>query len=107
MTWWYNKSVAYDTTGGETVKSTGKYLKLKYLRERCGMTQADMGLRIGVSSGQYSKKENGTQPWELEECRIVKRIVNEFLASVGEPPMTIDEIFFKEKVSKTTQKKGA
>lgn len=88
------------------MKSTGKYLKLKYLRERCGMTQTDMGLRIGVSTGQYSKKENGTQPWELEECRIVKKIINDFLNSIGENPMTIDEIFFKEKVSKTTQKIG-
>lgn len=81
-------------------KQISKYLKLKYLRERCGMRQDEMGLKIGVSSGQYSKKENGTQPWELEECKIIKKIINDHLVSIGEEPLTIDDIFFKEKVSK-------
>lgn len=39
-----------------------KYLKLKYLREKFGYSQQDFGFMIGVTSGQYSKKENGSQP---------------------------------------------
>ena len=89
------------------MKKIGKYLKLKYLRERCGYSQVNMGLKIGVSPGQYSKKENGTQPWGLDECIIIRNIINDKLKSLKEDQLTIDEIFFIDKVAKTTQKKGA
>jgi DNA-binding XRE family transcriptional regulator len=84
-----------------------KYLKLKYLRERFGYSQQDFGFLIGVTAGQYSKKENGSQPWDLKECLKIRNKINEHLKAIGEDLLIIDQIFYAEMVSKTTRKKSA
>ncbi|WP_273328101.1 helix-turn-helix domain-containing protein [Vallitalea guaymasensis] len=73
-----------------------KYLKLKYLRERMGCKQVVLAKLIGVTPCQYSRKENGTQPWSLEECIILKEFINQRLNE----RLTIEEIFLAEKIGK-------
>lgn len=81
-----------------------KYFTLKYLRERTGNKQEDFAKLLGISSGQYSKKENGMQKWFLIECEILRNYINTWLKNKGEKEMSIDDIFFGEQVSNMTQK---
>jgi DNA-binding XRE family transcriptional regulator len=83
-----------------------KFLRLKYYREKCGYHQDEFGKFIGVSVGQYSKKENGTQKWDLEECIILRDKINEHLSKAGETAVILDYLFFAEKVSNPTQRKA-
>lgn len=81
-----------------------KYLKLKYLCERLGRKQCSFAKLIGVSDGQYSKRINGSAPWMLEECLIIRDVINKELLKRGEPAMYIDEIFLGEEVPVETKK---
>lgn len=81
-----------------------RYLTLKYLRSRLGIKQCEFAKMIGLSVGQYNKKENGHQNWTLSECEIIRDFINPKLIMLGEKEKTIDEIFFGEEVSNTTQK---
>jgi DNA-binding XRE family transcriptional regulator len=86
-------------------KSVEKYLKLKYLRNRFGLTQEFLGDKIGVSDTGYSLRENGKTIWQLPECIIIRDIINEKLKDHDEEEMIIDDIFIAEKVSRMIQKK--
>lgn len=81
-----------------------RYLKLKYLRERMEHNQIVYADLLGISLGQYCKKETGRQPWYLSECEILRDYINKWLKKKGEEEMTIDDIFFGEEVSNKTQK---
>lgn len=78
------------------MKHRSRYFTLKYLRERTGNKQEDFSKMIGVSCGQYSKKETGNQKWFLSECEILRDYINNWLKNKGENEMSIDEIFFSE-----------
>lgn len=66
-----------------------KYLKLKHLRELCGFKQADFGRFIGLSESQYCKKERGTSPFSLIECKMLTDKINAALKT----EYTVDAIF--------------
>lgn len=85
------------------MKDNIKYLKLQYLRKKVGCKQMDFAKIIGLSNGQYSKKENGSQKWTLEECKLLSDYINKALGT----SYTLDEIFFSEKVAYKQQNKGA
>jgi len=87
-------------------KEKTMYLFLKYLRNRLNIKQYDFAQLIGVAPCQYGKKENGEQPWFLNECELIRGYINKELKKKGEDPLTIDEIFVGEKVSKKTHKAG-
>ncbi|HYF75267.1 MAG TPA: helix-turn-helix domain-containing protein [Candidatus Nitrosocosmicus sp.] len=88
-------------------KKIKKYLRLRYLRSRFGLTQEFLGGMIGVSDTGYSLRENGKTSWQLNECIIIRNIINEKLTEIGESAMTIEEIFYADEVSKMTRKKSA
>lgn len=62
---------------------------VKKLREDAGIKQDFMAELLGISVPNYSKKENGTIKWSLEEA---KKIAEHFQKN-------IEEIFFENEVS--------
>jgi DNA-binding XRE family transcriptional regulator len=86
-------------------KKVKKFLALRYLRTRFGLTQGFLGLKIGVSDTGYSMRENGYTPWQLPECFIIQSIINKKLEETEEEAMTLDKIFIAHEVSKKTRNK--
>ena len=69
------------------------YIKLKKLREDKGITQDEMAELLGYrhKSG-YSKLENGERKMSIEQAKLISDFFN----------MSIDDIFFNNKVNKLT-----
>ncbi|MDE5978203.1 MAG: helix-turn-helix domain-containing protein [Turicibacter sp.] len=63
---------------------------LKKLRHERKLTQADMGMIIGVSRSAYTNKESGIRKFSPEEMHAVAILFN----------CSIEEIFFDNKVTK-------
>lgn len=64
-------------------------------RKFLGYTQADMAELFGISVQAYSRKERGITAFnDKEKLKIKELLVNHF------PDITIDDIFFAEKVPK-------
>jgi putative transcriptional regulator len=71
------------------------YIKLKKLREQFGYTQQEMANKLGYNSkSTYNQKEKGIRKITVEEAHEISKIFNK----------TIEEIFFKSEVVKTTTK---
>lgn len=69
------------------------YAKLKKMREESGYTQDEMSNMLGYNSkSTYNMKENGIRKITVEEAYKISKLFNK----------TIEEIFFNEKVAKTT-----
>lgn len=69
--------------------------KVARIRKYMGMTQTDLAKILKISLQSYYKKENEKTPFTDEEKLIIKNLfIKEF------PNITIDEIFFSQKVSK-------
>ena len=51
-------------------------LKLKAFRVEHQLTQEDMAKTLGISKGNYAKKENGMTFFALEECCQISRLFN-------------------------------
>ncbi len=69
------------------------YSNLKKIREKTGTTQDEMAELLGYrhKSG-YSKLENGDRKISIEQAKIISDFFN----------MSIEEIFFIDKVNKLT-----
>ncbi|MDT2864286.1 helix-turn-helix transcriptional regulator [Vagococcus carniphilus] len=65
------------------------------MRRFAGLTQTDVAKILKVSLQTYYKKENGKTPFNDDEKIILKE-----LFSKDFPEVTIDELFFNQKVSK-------
>lgn len=78
-------------------KKVEKYLVLKQLRTKFGITQDTASKLIGCTVGNYNGKENGRYKWTLKECFILQTYINKKLESNGEDKMSIDDIFLPTK----------
>ncbi|WPC08809.1 hypothetical protein [Globicatella sp. PHS-GS-PNBC-21-1553] len=65
------------------------------LRKYKGMTQTDMANHLGISLQAYWKKEKGLTPFSDREKVVVRNFFNDEF-----PGITIDDIFFNDKVPK-------
>ncbi|MCT4543520.1 MAG: helix-turn-helix domain-containing protein [Vallitalea sp.] len=79
-----------------------KFHALKYLRELTGSKQEEFAKIIGVTAGQYCKKENGIQPWSLSECKIISDHINNKLHT----EYTVDEIFLQTMLPISNKRKA-
>ncbi len=61
---------------------------MKSIREKLGLTQAELGLDVGLTQGAIAHYEKGRRKPGLEECR---RIVSAFNARGAE--VALDEVF--------------
>lgn len=69
--------------------------KVSKLRRFSGLTQKEVAKILNISLQSYSRKELGKTPFtDLEKIKMKKIFKSDF------PNITIDEIFFEEKVSK-------
>lgn len=68
--------------------------KIAGYRKMLGMTQQDMAKRMQISRQTYSLKENGKISFSDDEKIILKELLIQIF-----PNITIDEIFFRNKVS--------
>ncbi|PQC32084.1 helix-turn-helix transcriptional regulator [Enterococcus mundtii] len=69
--------------------------KVSKLRKFSGLTQRELAKILDISLQSYSRKELGKTPFtDLEKIKLKKIFESDF------PQITIDEIFFTEKVSK-------
>lgn len=64
-------------------------------RKLIGLTQKELADIFEVSVQSISRKENGITPYTDKEKKIFRNLIREKAI----PNITIDEIFFKEKVS--------
>jgi DNA-binding XRE family transcriptional regulator len=70
-----------------------KLHKLKYWRCVLELTQENMGVLLGYSKANYSQKESGAIEFTLREMRIIQKEFNKRLAKMGQPLLTLDDIF--------------
>ena len=70
--------------------------KIAGYRKMLGMTQQDMAKRMQISRQTYSLKENGKISFSDDEKIILKELLIQIF-----PNITIDEIFFRNKVSQS------
>lgn len=66
-------------------------------RNFLGLRQKDMAEILNISKQSYWKKENGKTPFTDEEKALIKSLLIEYF-----PGITIDDIFFTQKVLKST-----
>lgn len=76
-------------------------MKVANYRKFLGFTQSDFAKIFGISLQAYSRKERGKVPFTDAEKMKLKKIFSEEF-----PGITIDEIFFNQKVTKVANKKG-
>jgi putative transcriptional regulator len=69
------------------------FSKLKGLRAERGLTQLDMAKKLGISETSYVLRETGKREFKLSEMGIISTYFG----------LSIEDIFFPAKVSKTTQ----
>ncbi|OFK62563.1 hypothetical protein HMPREF2811_02580 [Globicatella sp. HMSC072A10] len=69
--------------------------KLVGLRSSLSMTQTDMANYLGISTQSYWNKENGRRPFSDNEKIKIKNLFLKY-----EPSITIEELFFNNKVLK-------
>ncbi|MGB7472506.1 helix-turn-helix transcriptional regulator [Trichococcus sp.] len=70
-----------------------KINKIAGYRAMLGLTQEQMGAKLGISKQQYSPKERGKLPFNDREKQAMKDVLLPYF-----PDITIDEIFFEQKV---------
>ncbi|WP_244833400.1 helix-turn-helix transcriptional regulator [Clostridium sp. BJN0001] len=71
------------------------YSKLKDIREKRGITQADMAELLGYNhKSGYNKLENGERKISLEQAKTISDFFN----------LTIEDIFFDNLVNKMSTK---
>jgi DNA-binding XRE family transcriptional regulator len=81
------------------------YAKLRYMRERFGISPEVFAKLIGCGVENYSAKEHGRVPWFLTECQNIKGYIDKLLVNCGEPPITIDDLFKADEIEKRITKK--
>lgn len=50
--------------------------KLKDLRKKAKYNQEHIGVQLNISQSTYNKKENGINPFTLEEIKLLKNILS-------------------------------
>lgn len=68
-------------------------------RKFLGRTQSDMAKLFGISLQAYSRKERGINAFNDKEKMIIKELLVPHF-----PGITIDDIFFNQKVPKVANK---
>lgn len=72
--------------------------KVESYRKFIGYTQKQMSILLNISTQAYRNKEKGITPFKDTEKILIK---NKLIEN-GFSNITIDEIFFNEKVSKSS-----
>lgn len=67
--------------------------RIKANRKRLGLTQTELGLKIGVQKSAIQKYEAGNNHYKLETIIKLSQVFGiSVSALIGEPPQEIDEI---------------
>lgn len=85
-----SKNESIIKTKGSKNERGDRMSSIKAFRESTGKRQEDFARIIGVSAVNYSKKENGSVKFSLEEAKKISTYFNK----------PIEDIFFAENVSK-------
>jgi transcriptional regulator with XRE-family HTH domain len=75
-----------------TIKNDKRLYKLKYWREFVGLKQEDMAVLLGCKTSNYCQKERGNTEIRLSEILKIHKVINQRLANLGEPQITLDEL---------------
>ncbi|GEP65760.1 hypothetical protein CBE01nite_35280 [Clostridium beijerinckii] len=51
-----------------------EYLKILRIKEK--LTQKDVADKLGIATNSYTKKENGINPFNVDELKEIKKIFN-------------------------------
>ena len=51
-------------------------LDIKEIRKRLGLSQEYIAQRLGITQASYSYKEAGIRKFNLEEIKILKKVLN-------------------------------
>lgn len=70
--------------------------KIRGYRNMLGKTQKEMAQILGISTNAYSKKEQGQIPFKDDEKILFKDMLSQYF-----PSITIDDIFFADRVKKS------
>lgn len=70
--------------------------KIRGYRNMLGKTQKEMAQIFGISTNAYSKKEQGQIPFKDDEKILFKDMLSQYF-----PSITIDDIFFADRVKKS------
>lgn len=49
---------------------------LKILRIKLKLTQKEVALNLGIATNSYTKKENGINPFTIDELKKIKNLFN-------------------------------
>lgn len=74
-------------------KKDKKLHKLKYWRGILQLTQDDLGTLLGYSGVNYCQKENGIVGISLKEMLLIQKEFNKKLQKIGQPILSLDDIF--------------
>ncbi|MCD8899431.1 helix-turn-helix domain-containing protein [Staphylococcus gallinarum] len=69
--------------------------KVAGYRKMLGLSQIELATKMKISAQAYSQKENGNVPFKDAEKVLFKNMLLPYF-----PSITIDEIFFDNKLSK-------
>lgn len=69
--------------------------KIVGYRKMLGLSQSELAIKMNISAQAYSQKENGKVPFKDSEKILFKKMLLPYF-----PNITIDEIFFGNKLSK-------
>ncbi|WP_314970942.1 hypothetical protein [Peptostreptococcus stomatis] len=70
--------------------------KIRGYRNMLGKTQKEMAQIFGISTNAYNKKEQGQTPFKDDEKILFKDMLSQYF-----PSITIDDIFFADRVKKS------
>ena len=70
-----------------------RYINVKGLRQRFGITQENLGMVIGCSRANAANKEQGRVEWTITEMKLLQEYFNDKLVKDGDNPQTLDQIF--------------
>lgn len=70
--------------------------KIRGYRNMLGKTQKEMAQIFGISANAYNKKERGQTPFKDDEKILFKGMLSQYF-----PSITIDDIFFADRVKKS------
>jgi DNA-binding XRE family transcriptional regulator len=80
--------------GGLYMLKDTRFLKLKYWRQKLGLSQGDMSQLLGYKSvSNYSMKENGKGKFYLSEAIKILNTFNKLMVKLEKPPLSLEDIF--------------
>jgi DNA-binding XRE family transcriptional regulator len=76
-----------------THRKDKKLHNLRKFRDEFDIRQEDFAVLLGYKKSNYCQKELGKMEFKLDELLKIQKAINDRREKVGQPPVTLDEIF--------------